>query len=105
MSVPRNFLPVSSKVVPTSIATIAFVSVLTSAPGDAKANAYDMVINGVEAGGGSIRIHDQAMQSTVVAQDAALRYVLLPGIYGLVELCSKHELQQPWRHPRRRLHV
>ena len=31
---------------------------------------------------------------SVVAQDAALRYVLLPGIYGLVELCSKHELQQ-----------
>ena len=31
-------------------------------PGDVRANAYDMVINGVEIGGGSIRIHDKATQ-------------------------------------------
>ena len=31
-------------------------------PGDVRANAYDMVINGVEVGGGSIRIHDTALQ-------------------------------------------
>ncbi|MBO1256132.1 aspartate--tRNA ligase [Alteromonas sp. 5E99-2] len=31
----------------------------------ALSNAYDMVLNGVELGGGSVRIHDQAMQSTV----------------------------------------
>ena len=36
---------------------------LTSDPGKVRANAYDLAMNGVELGGGSIRIHDRALQS------------------------------------------
>ncbi len=36
---------------------------LDSDPGQVRATAYDMVINGVELGGGSIRIHDSALQN------------------------------------------
>ena len=41
------------------------VPLLDTDPGKARAVAYDLVINGSEAGGGTIRIHDQATQSKV----------------------------------------
>ncbi|MDW6004255.1 aspartate--tRNA ligase [Vibrio mangrovi] len=38
---------------------------LKANPAGVNSNAYDMVLNGYEVGGGSVRIHDSAMQTTV----------------------------------------
>ena len=41
------------------------IETLKVAPEQAKTKAYDMVINGIELGGGSIRIHNQKLQKTI----------------------------------------
>lgn len=41
------------------------MSFLESDPGRVRADAYDMVINGIELGGGSIRIHDSVLQHRI----------------------------------------
>ncbi|GAP70069.1 aspartyl-tRNA synthetase, bacterial type [Bacteroidales bacterium 6E] len=41
------------------------IALLDSDPGKVRANAYDLVINGVEIGGGSVRIFDSQLQATM----------------------------------------
>ena len=56
---------------------------LAESASDALSDAYDMVLNGVELGGGSVRIHDQKMQQTVFSilgideQEAAEKFGFL----------------------------
>ena len=50
---------------PFTAPSIDDAEVLKADPGQALSRAYDMVLNGSEIGGGSIRIHDQDMQAAV----------------------------------------
>jgi aspartyl-tRNA synthetase len=56
---------------------------LSSSPGEAVAKAYDMVLNGSEIGGGSVRIHNQELQSAVFdllgisAEEARIKFGFL----------------------------
>jgi aspartyl-tRNA synthetase len=59
------------------------IALLESNPGAVRANAYDLVINGVEVGGGSIRIHDRQLQAKMfetlgfTAEDAQKQFGFL----------------------------
>jgi aspartyl-tRNA synthetase len=48
----------------TSPANLDYAA-LAASPGEATAKAYDLVLNGSEIGGGSVRIHNQELQSVV----------------------------------------
>jgi len=56
---------------------------LAASPGEATAKAYDLVLNGSEIGGGSVRIHNQELQSVVFdllgisAEEARLKFGFL----------------------------
>jgi aspartyl-tRNA synthetase len=41
------------------------LALLDTDPGKVRAKAYDIVLNGTEAGGGSLRIHDSALQARI----------------------------------------
>ncbi len=59
------------------------IHLLDTDPAAVRANAYDMVINGVEVGGGSIRIHDAGLQAKVfeilgfTPEDAQIKFGFL----------------------------
>ena len=92
------------------------VEEMLAAPLEARAAAYDLVLNGYEVGGGSLRNHTQAMQKAVfeamgIAQEGAvkfgflldaLRYGCPPhggialGVDRLINAVDRHR-----RHPRR----
>ncbi|GAC1330153.1 MAG: aspartate--tRNA ligase [Steroidobacteraceae bacterium] len=66
----------------TSPANLDYAA-LAASPGEATAKAYDMVLNGSEIGGGSVRIHSQELQSVVfdllgiTPQEARLKFGFL----------------------------
>jgi aspartyl-tRNA synthetase len=59
------------------------VALLDTNPGACKAKAYDLVLNGIELGGGSVRIHREEVQSKVFramkigAEEARLKFGFL----------------------------
>jgi aspartyl-tRNA synthetase len=66
----------------TSPANLDYAA-LAASPGEATAKAYDLVLNGSEIGGGSVRIHNQELQSVVFdllgisAEEARIKFGFL----------------------------
>jgi aspartyl-tRNA synthetase len=66
----------------TSPANLDYAA-LAASPGEATAKAYDLVLNGSEIGGGSVRIHNQELQSAVFdllgisAEEARIKFGFL----------------------------
>lgn len=64
------------------------ISLLESKPAEVRANAYDMVINGAEVGGGSIRIHEAGLQRKMFRllgfsdEEAQRRFGFLMNAFG-----------------------
>ncbi|MDA3821514.1 MAG: aspartate--tRNA ligase [Bacteroidales bacterium] len=63
------------------------LELFTSDPGKVRAKAYDLVINGVEIGGGSIRIHNEGLQQQMfdnlgfTREEAAKQFGFLMGAF------------------------
>jgi aspartyl-tRNA synthetase len=63
------------------------LEIFTKDPGKVRAKAYDLVINGVEIGGGSIRIHNEALQQLMfdnlgfTREEAAKQFGFLMGAF------------------------
>ena len=73
----------------------ADIALMEQEPGRARAKAYDLVFNGSEIGGGSIRIHDQALQKRMFSllnispEEAQLRFGFL-----IPRLQQKSQIQE-----------
>jgi len=61
----ENTKKISSMHHPFTSPKVEHIELLDSSPENVYANSYDLVINGVEIGGGSIRIHDSKIQKKI----------------------------------------
>ena len=80
----------------TSPANLDYAA-LAASPGEATAKAYDMVLNGSEIGGGSVRIHSQELQSVVfdllgISPEEAQAQI------RILARCAQVRRAAPWRH-------
>ena len=75
-------------------------------PGKVRAKAYDLVLNGSEIGGGSIRIHDATQQRRIFSllnisdEEAKLRFGFFSGGAGVRHSASRRHRPRPGSHHR-----